>query len=69
MLPEKFGFIKKMTFIIKKKFIEFIYKEKSGADTKLKLFSEKRNQKFKNHNHVYLGTLVLVSHCYCRDNA
>ena len=38
MLPEKFGFIKKMTFIIKKKFIEFIFKEKSGADTKLKLF-------------------------------
>ena len=36
MLPERFGFEKKKT-IYKKNFIQFIYKEKPGAATKLKL--------------------------------
>ena len=60
MLPERF--IKK-TLFIKKNFIEFIYKEISGAAIKLKLILEKCNQKFiKKYNHLYFETLVLVSH-------
>ena len=46
----------------------FVYKEKSGAFTKLKSFWKKRrNQKFKKHNQLYFGTLVLVLYCYCGD--
>ena len=60
MLPERF--IKK-TLFIKKNFIEFIYKEISGAAIKLKLILEKSNQKFiKKYNHLYFETLVLVSY-------
>ena len=47
MFPERFV---QMPFI-RKNFIQFIYKEKSGAVTKLK-----RNQKFKKHNELYFGT-------------
>ena len=54
---------------MKKNFTQFIYKEKSGAVTKLKLVKKKHNQKFKKHNQLYFGTLVLVSYCYCGDNA
>ena len=57
-----------MTFI-KKNFIQFIYKEKSGAVAKLKLFQKKRNQEFKKHNQLYFGTLVLASYFDCGDNA
>ena len=54
----------------KKKYIQFIYKEKSGAATKLKLVLclEKVSSKFKKHDQVYLGTLVIASYCYCGDN-
>ena len=54
---------------IKKNFIQFIYKEKSGAVTKLKLFQKKRNQEFKKHNQLYFGTLALASYFDCGDNA
>ena len=37
---------------IKKKFIQFIYKEKIRDTTKLKLVQKKRNQKFKKHNQL-----------------
>ena len=57
-----------MTFI-NKNFVQFIYKEKSGAVTKLKLVWKKRKQKLKKHNQLYFGTLVLASYCYCGDNA
>ena len=67
MLPERF--IKK-TLFIKENFIEFIYKEISGAVIKLKLILEKCNQKFiKKYNHLYFETLFLVSYWYCGDNA
>ena len=54
---------------IKKNFIQFICTEKSGAATKLKLVEKKHNEKFKKHNQLYFGTLVLASYCYCGDNA
>ena len=38
---------------IKKDFIQFIYKEKSGTVTKLTLVQKKRNQKFMKHNQLY----------------
>ena len=41
----------------------FIYKEKSGTVTKVKLVT-----KIKKHNQLYLGTLLLVSYFYCGDN-
>ena len=41
-----------------------ICKEKSGSVTKVKLVS-----KIKKLIQLYFGTLVLVSHCYCGDNA
>ena len=47
--------------VIKKNFIKFIYKEKPGTVTKLKLVQKKRNQKFKMYNQLYFGTLVLAS--------
>ena len=52
---------------IKKKVIRFIYKEKSGAVTKLKLVQTKCNQKFTQHKQLYFGTLLLASYCYCGD--
>ena len=54
---------------IKKNFIQFICTEKSGAATKLKLVEKKHNEKFKKHNQLYFGTLVLASYCYCGDKA
>ena len=42
----------------------FICKEKAVAVTKVKLVT-----KVKKHNQLYFGTLVLVSYCYCGDNA
>ena len=42
----------------------FIFKEKSGAVKKAKLAT-----KIKKHNHLYFGTVVLASCCYCGDNA
>ena len=56
-----------MSFI-KKKFINFIYKEKAVAVTKLKLLQKKRNQKFKKDNKLYFGSLALASYCYYGDN-
>ena len=67
MAPERFE-LEKMSFI-KKNFIQFIYKEKSGAITKLKLVQDKRNHKFKKNNQVYFVTLVLASYGSCGDNA
>ena len=40
----------------------FIYKRKFGTVTKVKL------RKFKKHNHLYFGTLVLASCCYSGGN-
>ena len=57
-----------MSFM-KKNFIQFIYKEKSGAVIKLKLVQKKRNEKSKKHNQLYFGTLVLAPYCYYGDNA
>ena len=37
---------------LKKKFIQFIYKEKFRDITKLKLVFEKCNQKFRKHNQL-----------------
>ena len=45
---------------IKKKFVQCIYKENSGAVTKSKLAQKKRNQKFKKHNRLDFETLVLA---------
>ena len=53
----RFGTCIKMPFI-KKKLSQFIYKEKSGIVTKLKLVQKKHNQKFKTHNQLCFGTLV-----------
>ena len=53
---------------IKNIFIQFIYKEQSGAVTKLKSIQEKRNQKFKKYNQLYFGTLALVLYYHCGDN-
>ena len=52
---------------IKKKIIQFIYKEKFRGVAKLKLVQEKYNQKFKKRNQLCFRTLV--SYCYCGDNA
>ena len=38
---------------LKRKIIQFIYKEKFRAVTKLKVAQEKRNQKFKKYNQIY----------------
>ena len=38
---------------VNKKFIQFIYKEKFKAVTKLKLVYQKHNQKFKKHNQLF----------------
>ena len=59
---------RKMTSI-KINFIQFIYEEKSGAVTKLKLVQKKSNHKFKKHNELYFGTLVIASYWYYGDNA
>ena len=48
-----------MSFIKK----NFICKEKSGTDTKLKLAT-----KNKAHSQIYYGNLVLASYCYSADN-
>ena len=53
----------------KKNFVQFIFKEKSGAVTKLKLVYKSRNQKSKKINQLCFGTLVLTSYCDCGDNA
>ena len=42
----------------------FIWKEKSGTVTKVKLV-----MKIKKDNQFYFGTLVLASYCYYRDNS
>ena len=42
----------------------FIYKEKSGTSTKVKLVT-----RIKKHNQPYFGTLVLASYFYSRGNA
>ena len=47
-----------MSFVKK----NFICKEKSGTNTKVKLCSYENQE-------LYFGTLVLASYCYCRDNA
>ena len=57
-----------MSFM-KKNFIQFIYKEKSGAVIKLKLVQKKHNEKSKKHSQLYFGTLVLAPYCYYGDNA
>ena len=57
-----------MSFM-KKNFIQFIYKEESGAVMKLKLVQKKRNEKSKKHNQLYFRTLVLAPYCYYGDNA
>ena len=49
-----------MSFIKK----NFIWKEKSGTVTKVKLV-----MKIKKDNQFYFGTLVLASYCYYGDNA
>ena len=49
-----------MSFIKK----NFIWKEKSGTVTKVKLV-----MKIKKDNQFYFGTLVLASHCYYGDNS
>ena len=53
---------------VKKDFIQFIYKEKSRALTKLRLVSKKRNKKFKKYNQLYFETLLAL-YFYCEDNA
>ena len=58
MLPERLWVYKKISFIKK----NFIYNEKSGTVTKVKL------RKIKKHNELYFGTLVSASYCYCADN-
>ena len=35
---------------------------------KIKISLEKENEKFKKHNQLYFGTLVLASYCYCEAN-
>ena len=67
MLPERFVY-EKMSFI-KKNFIHFIFKEKSGTGTKLELVQKKCNQTFKKHNQLCFGALVLALSRYCGDNA
>ena len=42
----------------------FIWKEKSGTVTKVKLV-----MKIKKDNQFYFGTLVLASYCYYGDNS
>ena len=49
-----------MSFIKK----NFIWKEKSGTVTKVKLV-----MKIKKDNQFYFGTLVLASYCYYGDNS
>ena len=49
---------------VKKDFIQFVYKEKSRALTKLRLVSKKRNKKFKKYNQLYFGTLLALYFYY-----
>ena len=59
MLPQIL-FIKKN--IIYKE--NFICQEKSGSATTVKLVT-----KIKKHSHLYFGTLLLASYCYCGDKS
>ena len=56
---KSFKVIKNVQFLKK----NFVYKEKSGTVTKVKL------RKFRKHNQLYFQTLVLASYCYFGDNA
>ena len=59
MLPR--GFELKKSFINK----NLICKEKYATSTKVKFLA----RKIKKHNQLYFGALVLISYCYCGDNA
>ena len=48
-------------------FIQLLYKEKSGAITKLTLVQKKRNQQFKKHNKLYFELWYQHCYCYCGD--
>ena len=47
--------------------IQFLYKEKSEAITKLTLVQKKRNQQFKKHNKLYFELWYQHCYCYCGD--
>ena len=63
MLPERF-WVRKCHLSRKISFVKknFICKDKSGTNTKVKLCSYENQE-------LYFGTLVLASYCYCQDNA